>query len=204
MIELLRPGSFIPIHGTLHHLTRHAELASDCGVEQTRVLENGQSAVLVDGRLSLGDPVPAGVTRVAYGGALLDEHVLQRRLELGRQGLLSVAACMARDGKLVANPSVAVLGVPAMGQSDDPNGLLVRLARDLATEWRSLRRAAERGSEVRTANERPWITMMGFVSIQTGALELQIESYVQRWVDEQIQQRPLVTVHVQVLREERS
>src|SRR5690606_6493773 len=181
--------------------------------------------------------------------------VLQRRADLGRQGLISVALCCGPDGKLRGTPHVVALGLPATAASaaepdpatgaettgaettgaettgvetiraahseangsdeqtlldaalaneanmHGPNGLLARLGRELAIEWRSLQRAAERGSTSKTANERPWISGIGFVSIQTGALELQVESFVQRWVDVQLRQRPLVAVHVQRLTE---
>lgn len=222
MIQLVRPRSFVPVHGTRHHLSRHAELAEDCGVDQVRVIENGESVVLSDGKLSLGEPVTCGITRVGYGGVALSDSVLQRRADLGRQGLISVAVCCGPDGKLRGAPHVVALGLPSERGSVDattgdetpvsdttlteanlhgPNGLLSRLGRQLASEWRSLQRAAERGTTQNTANERPWITGMGFVSIQTGALELQVESFVQRWVDVELRQRPLVAVHVQRLEE---
>ena len=41
MLELVRPKTFIPVHGTIHHLMRHAELARECGVADVCVIENG-------------------------------------------------------------------------------------------------------------------------------------------------------------------
>jgi ribonuclease J len=41
MIELVRPRGFVPVHGTLHHLSRHAALARELGVPEVCVLENG-------------------------------------------------------------------------------------------------------------------------------------------------------------------
>ena len=46
MIELVRPRAFVPVHGTLHHLLRHAELARELGVPRVTVLENGDVATL--------------------------------------------------------------------------------------------------------------------------------------------------------------
>ena len=48
MIELVRPKCFVPVHGTIHHLTRHAELAREMGVPSVAVTENGR-VVEVDG-----------------------------------------------------------------------------------------------------------------------------------------------------------
>ncbi len=42
MIELTRPRAFLPLHGTLHHLMRHAELAREEGVAEVLVAENGE------------------------------------------------------------------------------------------------------------------------------------------------------------------
>src|SRR5690606_38553661 len=44
MLELTRPRAFLPVHGTLHHLLRHAELARSWGVAETLVIENGRVA----------------------------------------------------------------------------------------------------------------------------------------------------------------
>ncbi len=46
MIELVQPRAFVPVHGTLHHLLRHAELARELGVPSVTVLENGDVATL--------------------------------------------------------------------------------------------------------------------------------------------------------------
>ena len=44
MIELVRPRAFVPVHGTMHHLLRHAELAREVGVPTVCVVENGDVA----------------------------------------------------------------------------------------------------------------------------------------------------------------
>ncbi|MGH7327679.1 MAG: ribonuclease J, partial [Polyangiaceae bacterium] len=44
MIELTRPRAFIPLHGTMHHLSRHAKLAREAGVANVLVIENGAVA----------------------------------------------------------------------------------------------------------------------------------------------------------------
>ncbi len=46
MLELTRPEVFVPVHGTLHHLRKHAALAEEIGFARTTVLENGHLAEL--------------------------------------------------------------------------------------------------------------------------------------------------------------
>ncbi|GAC1542763.1 MAG: ribonuclease J [Polyangiales bacterium] len=44
MIDWVRPGAFVPVHGTRHHLERHAALAREAGVADVLVVENGEIA----------------------------------------------------------------------------------------------------------------------------------------------------------------
>jgi ribonuclease J len=41
LLELVRPRTFVPVHGEYAFLRAHAALAEECGVEEVRVLENG-------------------------------------------------------------------------------------------------------------------------------------------------------------------
>lgn len=117
MLELARPRCFMPVHGTLHHLLRHAELGTSLGVPQTIVVENG-SVVGFDGeRVSKIDQVRSGRVPIAIGGEPLSPENLQRRQELGRLGIVTVA--LASDGrKLLAPPAITSRGVPAVDGDD--------------------------------------------------------------------------------------
>ena len=60
MIELVKPRAFVPVHGTLHHLLRHAELARELGVPNVTVLENGDVATLDEQGLRKSGRVEGG------------------------------------------------------------------------------------------------------------------------------------------------
>jgi ribonuclease J len=119
MLELTRPRSFMPVHGTLHHLLRHAELARSCGVKDTIVVENG-AAVGFDGeRAARVDEVQSGRVAIAIGGEVLSHENLHRRQELGRLGLVTVALALAADGrKLLGAPVVGTRGIPNVDGED--------------------------------------------------------------------------------------
>jgi ribonuclease J len=51
MLGLVRPESFLPIHGEIGFLLAHAERARDAGVSDVRVVEDGCGLVLSDGGL---------------------------------------------------------------------------------------------------------------------------------------------------------
>jgi ribonuclease J len=111
MLDLIRPRCFLPVHGTLHHLRRHAELAMAHGVSEVKVVENGTS-VLFDGRsLEVEGSVPAGRIAVGFGGVEVSPNVLHERAELARTGVAMVALVLDSGRNLVHPPSVSTQGV---------------------------------------------------------------------------------------------
>ena len=129
MIELCRPKCFLPVHGTLHHLLRHQELAQDLGVDQTIVVENGTPVVCDGHKVWKDDPVPHGRIAIAMGGEELSSDTHQRRLELGRMGIAFVSLAIDRNDKLAAPPAVRTRGVPLV---DNDETALRAVAREIA------------------------------------------------------------------------
>ncbi|MDB4942321.1 MAG: hypothetical protein JWP97_1855 [Labilithrix sp.] len=85
MIELVRPRSFVPVHGTIHHLTRHAELAREMGVPSIAVTENGRVVEVSEDRVLLGETVGAGRVHV-WGGRPVPQSVIRERAALAHEG----------------------------------------------------------------------------------------------------------------------
>jgi len=111
MLDLIRPRCFLPVHGTLHHLRRHAELARSRGVPEVRVVENGTS-VLFDGHsLEVEGSVPAGRVAVGFGGVEVGSNVLQERAELARSGIAMVTLVLDSGRDLARPPTVSTQGV---------------------------------------------------------------------------------------------
>jgi len=121
MIELCRPNCFLPVHGTLHHLLRHQELAQDLGVSETAVVENGTPVVCDGHKLWKDERVAHGRVAIAIGGETLSSDTHQRRLELGRLGIAFVSLAIDRADKLAAPPAVRTRGVPLV--DNDPQAL---------------------------------------------------------------------------------
>ena len=113
MLEMVRPRAFIPVHGTLHHLLRHAGVARDLGVGEVIVAENGEVVELssTDAPTKVGR---APVGRVAtFAGAELPEDALRERAALGRSGAAFVTLVLDVRGALAARPEVALKGLPS-------------------------------------------------------------------------------------------
>ncbi len=98
MLELVRPRAFIPVHGTRHHLDRHAALAREVGVGEVLVLENGQVGELTASGIARGGTVPAGRVHV-FGGRAIPKAVLRDREVLAEGGIVSCAVIVGADGR---------------------------------------------------------------------------------------------------------
>jgi ribonuclease J len=114
MLELVRPRCFVPVHGTLHHLLKHAELAREVGVPEVLVVENGTPVTCDGSRLRTEPEVSHGKVAIAMGGEDAPPSTLKERAELGRAGIVIVALGLGKDGRGVTPPSVRARGVPAL------------------------------------------------------------------------------------------
>lgn len=114
MLELVRPRCFLPVHGTLSHLRRHAALAEELGVAQVKVVEDGVPVLCDGGSLSTEARVRQGRVAVAMGGEPLDDETLKERAELARNGVVMVALSLDRGRRSVTPPRATARGVPAL------------------------------------------------------------------------------------------
>lgn len=110
MIELLRPHSFMPVHGTLHHLNRHAEFARSLGIRDVLLAENGDVVELRQQGLR-----KMGITEVGklatFNGDEIPVHVLKQREHLGRYGAAFVTIKVDVHGRLLSPPMLKTRGV---------------------------------------------------------------------------------------------
>lgn len=122
MIEWLRPAGFIPVHGTLHHLNNHADLARQKGVSDIVTVENGASVEIdSSGRMAEGGGVPHGSVRLAWGGEIMSPRVRRRRGEMARRGVVFISVVLDRLREIQGTAQVTAIGVPGV---DDDDGAL--------------------------------------------------------------------------------
>ncbi|WP_394824351.1 ribonuclease J [Pendulispora albinea] len=104
MLELVRPKTFIPVHGTIHHLMRHAELARECGVPDVCVIENGDVVEVARGEGEAADPRLVRRDRVLTGrvptfaGRRIPAQALRERAWLAESGCAVVVVLLGRSG----------------------------------------------------------------------------------------------------------
>jgi ribonuclease J len=110
MIETVRPRAFVPVHGTLHHLLRHAALARELDVPEVCVLENGDVAEVDEGPLRKAGRVPSGRVHVFAQRALADS-VLTERAALAAHGAAHVVVPVDATGAIVGGVALVTRGV---------------------------------------------------------------------------------------------
>ncbi|MGH7269251.1 MAG: ribonuclease J, partial [Polyangiaceae bacterium] len=110
MIELVRPNAFVPVHGTLHHLTRHAALAREAGVAQVCVLENGDEATLDAEGLQRTGRVTAGRVHI-FAGREQADSVLGDRTALASHGVVHLVVPVDARGRPAGEMDLVTRGV---------------------------------------------------------------------------------------------
>jgi len=139
MIGIVRPEAFVPLHGTLHHLQRHAELARELGVSHVTVLENGDIGELGDSGVQKVGRAPTGRVHV-FGRRVLPPRVLEERAALAARGVVHVTIPLDGKGRLAGD-----IGFVARGVLDaEADGALITAACD---EARAAVRSLSDGSE---------------------------------------------------------
>ena len=111
MIELVRPRSFIPLHGTRHHLVRHAELAASLGIADPLVLENGDVGVLDATALRREGRWTTGRVHLGFGKPVSGD-TLKERSTLAAEGIV-FAAVPVSHGNVAGHIQLASRGVLA-------------------------------------------------------------------------------------------
>jgi ribonuclease J len=124
----VKPDTAIPMHGEGRHLEAHAKLAERLGVRQVVRARNGTMVRLLPGPAEIIDEVPVG--RLYRDGMLVtraDDGQVRERRKLSFAGAVAVALVMSEKGVLLAEPEVAVTGLPAADTEGTP---FAEIARD--------------------------------------------------------------------------
>jgi len=112
MLEWVRPRSFIPVHGTLSHMQRHAALARESGVADVMVVENGaRVGIPLDAPLTNAGRVHAGITRLIEGGEELDGPTRRQRFVLARSGVMAISVQLDQKEHIIGSPKLTARGV---------------------------------------------------------------------------------------------
>ncbi|MGB8600892.1 MAG: ribonuclease J [Rhizomicrobium sp.] len=114
----LRPKIAIPVHGELRHQSAHVRLAHSLGVKTVVPGANGQMLRLAPGPVEVVDEVPSG--RIHVDGSVLvpeGEGLARLRRSLSYAGLIAISLVLDDKGRIAAEPTFVMEGIPEIVQS---------------------------------------------------------------------------------------
>lgn len=131
MLSLIKPKYFVPAHGEVRHLLKHAELATQMGIDPSDIfiLENGDVLEFNKKSAAISGSVPSGNTLVdGLGIGDVGNIVLRDRKHLSEDGLIVVVITISKqEGRVVSGPDIISRGFVYVRESVD----LMDEARDM-------------------------------------------------------------------------
>jgi len=114
LLNLVKPKFFIPIHGEIRHLKRHALLAEEVGIphKNIAVIDNGQVVEFKNGEMKLAERIPAPYIFVD-GSSVGDVNAetMREREALAQDGIVLVSLVVDRmSGSLMKEPDIQTHG----------------------------------------------------------------------------------------------
>jgi ribonuclease J len=113
ILSLARPDCFIPVHGEFRHLTHHARLAKEMGVDPSRILlaEDGDVIELSERGIDFAGEVPAGYLYVDGIVGDVGQGVLRDRRVLAEEGVVVLVVTVdAKSGEVLTGPEIITRG----------------------------------------------------------------------------------------------
>ncbi len=112
MLSLTRPKFFMPVHGEHRMLVKHSQTAQAVGVPAANmvIVDNGDVVELTPNSIRIAGKVPSGIELVDRAG-IVNATVLKERQQLAETGVITIAAAVGAEGKLLAQPEVHLRGV---------------------------------------------------------------------------------------------
>ena len=109
----VRPEALIPVHGEFRHLVANAEIGKAMRIPQVEICEDGDVAILEDGRLSVNrQAIPGGYVYVDGADVGEAETIIRDRRHLADDGVLIVTLGINfSSGEILFGPDVDSHGV---------------------------------------------------------------------------------------------
>jgi ribonuclease J len=138
LLNMVKPRHFLPIHGELRHLKRHAALAIEVGIPEENVLvvENGQVVELSGSKIRLGERIPGGYVFVD-GQSIgdVDYDIMRERGKLARNGIFLIDISVDElDGHLLHDPEIITRGFVSPEDAEELIPEVRRLIMDMVNE----------------------------------------------------------------------
>ncbi|HBL12030.1 MAG TPA: ribonuclease J [Cyanobacteria bacterium UBA11162] len=183
MLALTRPKFFMPVHGEHRMLVQHGKMAQSMGIpgENIVITDNGDIVELSEDSISIVGKVPSGIELVD-GAGVVHHDVLKERQQLAGEGVITVAAAVSWEGKLLAKPEIHLRGVTATVEKSLLQQLVIKtIERTLSDRWTDF---------AKSFDSQP-------IEIDWTGLQMQIERDLERLSRRELQSRPMVVFLLQ-------
>ena len=156
LLKTVRPRHFIPVHGEFRQLAAHRRIAEMAGIapSEITIVEDGDVVEIDEGKVSVGEPVPAGTVLVdGLGVGDVGPVVLRDRRHLAEDGILiCVLTIDSVTGEILAGPDLISRGFVFVDEAQDlldeaADAVAERLNQidaEAATDWGALKKACRR------------------------------------------------------------
>jgi ribonuclease J len=183
MLALTRPKFFVPVHGEHRMLVKHAQMAHQMGIpkENTVIIDNGDIIELTEESIGIVGKVPSGVELVDRAG-IVHDSVMKERQQLAEDGVITIAAAVSSEGKLIATPEIHWRGVVTAVERSLLQQLIIRTIENTISE----RLNQFESSSNNEGTEFDWTN-----------LRIDLESTLQRLIKRELQSLPLVVFLLQ-------
>ncbi|MDD3481257.1 MAG: ribonuclease J [Patescibacteria group bacterium] len=172
MLNFTRPKYFMPVHGEMHHLVHHKEIAEEVGLpeESIFVMDNGDVLEITKNEAKLDGKVPSGIVLVdGLGIGDVGEIVLRDRKAMSTEGIFVVICTVDRKtGKLLSSPDIISRGFIYMRENE-------KLVNNTRNEVRNIIEGAASGGPQNWTNAK-----------------VKIRDKVQDYLYQNTQRRPMV------------
>jgi ribonuclease J len=112
MYQMIRPSVAIPVHGEAMHMRAHAELAKECQVPQTVLVENGSAVKFTGSKAAVAGSVWSGRLAWESGAAIpFSSPVLRDRKRMFYEGAVVITVPLDDSGEIIDDVQVSVLGI---------------------------------------------------------------------------------------------
>lgn len=122
ILSLVKPKYFIPAHGEVRHLMKHAKIAQQMGMDEENIfiMENGNCLEISQKSAKLVGDAPSGNILVdGLGVGDVGNIVLRDRRHLSEDGLIIVVISLTKEGKVVSGPDIISRGFVYVRESED-------------------------------------------------------------------------------------
>ena len=185
MIGLTKPKFFLPVHGEHRMLVKHAQTAQSTGIpaENMLIIQNGDVIEVSQEAMRVTGKVPAGIELVDMSRTgIVSDRVLKERQQLAGEGIITIAAAVDWQGKLMMKPEIHLRGVvSSMERPMLQQWVQERMERVLGDRWSSF---------TQSVNGEP-------VEVDWVGVQVQLERELQRQIRRELQTQPTVTLLLQ-------